>query len=81
MAQCAANVFNSTVYVSKSSANSSALGGAMSAAYVVGKASIEELEKMFASREVVAVANTHAVDFYNKKISLFNDYRNKMINQ
>ena len=81
MAQCAANVFNSTVYVSKSSANSSALGGAMSAAYVAGKASIEELEKMFASREVVAFANAHAVEFYNKKVFLFNDYRNKMINQ
>ncbi len=79
MAQCAANVFNSAVYVATSSANSSALGGAMSAAYSVGNVSIAELEKMFASREVVAVANPQAVEFYNKKIVIFNEHRNKLI--
>ncbi|MBE6414681.1 MAG: carbohydrate kinase [Verrucomicrobiaceae bacterium] len=79
MAQCAADVFNSTVYIAKSSANSSALGGAMSAACVVDGFSIDYLEEMFASREVVAVANPQSVEFYNKKISAFNVYRNKLI--
>ncbi len=79
MAQCVANVFNSNVYTSVRSENSSALGGALTAAVMSGEGSLKSLSEIFNERKLVASPQSEAVSFYKNKIITFARARENLI--